>query len=47
MKKNDRHYKEKIEHKLIITQAEKGNPLVTVYEQDEYKKIVNDFICKI
>jgi hypothetical protein len=38
--------KKLIEHKLIITQSEKGKPLVTVHEQEDYKKIANDFICK-
>jgi DNA-binding sugar fermentation-stimulating protein len=38
--------KKTVEHKLIITQAEKEKFLVTIHEQ-EYNKIVNEFICKI
>jgi hypothetical protein len=34
------------EHKLIIMQADKGKPLVIIQEQEEYNKIVNDFVCK-
>jgi hypothetical protein len=33
------------EYKLIITQAYRENPLVIIQEQ-EYSKIVNEFLCK-